>query len=193
MTNPEWMTIAVDIAQQGVNWDGGIVGNGYLSRGNSDATPGCPADPDDTYQYVTGSCVRSNIGSFLNKRTFALSTGKLIWDMSGNNHQFVDYHVAGGGCTVTGWTEYTSFSGCGTNSPRRDFVPSSSEYSWWNDAWNSAHGIGMIMGSGGPLAEASLMRAGPLEGNKDGLFRAHITGSRTFAHHLIAFRCSWKP
>lgn len=195
MTNPEWLTIAVDIAQQGVNWSGGIVGSGTLSRGNADSgSSGCQADPDDTYQYLTAGCARSNTGSFLNKRTFALSTGKLIWDMSGNNHQMVDYHVAGGGCAVGCWREYSSFSSCGnTNSPRRDYIPTSSEYPWWNDAWNTVQSIGMICGSGGPTAQASMMRAGPYEASKDGLFRAHLTDWPTGAHPLIAFRCSWQP
>ena len=39
MTNDQWMTIATNIANQGNNWDSGIVGDGALFAGHNDKSP----------------------------------------------------------------------------------------------------------------------------------------------------------
>jgi hypothetical protein len=58
MTNPQWMTIARNIEQQGVNWSSGVAGVGYLSRGHSDNDPGygiAAAATDDDPYYLNGN------------------------------------------------------------------------------------------------------------------------------------------
>jgi hypothetical protein len=73
ISNDEWMTIARNIELVPENWSGGIVGSGYLFKGNhlfDDIHLGLK----DGFTDMTG----------VSKRTFTLSNGEVVWDLSGN-------------------------------------------------------------------------------------------------------------
>ena len=82
ITNNEWMTIARNIEKIPANWTGGTVGSGGIWRGHTDGTPNTAfeaySDDTDPY-YQTGNTAPS-----IEKRTFTLSSGENIWDLSGN-------------------------------------------------------------------------------------------------------------
>jgi hypothetical protein len=77
----ETQTINRNIEAQASNWTGGSVGSGGLWRGHSDGSPGntLASSTDSDPYYGTG-----NSSPSIEKRTFTLSNGNVIWDWSGN-------------------------------------------------------------------------------------------------------------
>ncbi|MFA7576177.1 MAG: hypothetical protein WCY27_02920, partial [archaeon] len=69
ITNNEWMTLARNIELVPSNWSGGVVGNGYLPRGNSSSSSAM-----DGFNELSG----------WTKRTLTLTNGEVIWDLAGN-------------------------------------------------------------------------------------------------------------
>jgi len=84
LTNDEYMTIAMNAANQGVNWNGGTVGGAsqYMPSGNSNASYAEPAggNPEG---YLSGS-TSTYYSDFHHLRTLTLSNGQVIWDLAGN-------------------------------------------------------------------------------------------------------------
>ncbi len=69
ITNNEWMTLARNIELVPSNWSGGVVGDGYLPRGNSSSSSAM-----DGFDELSG----------WTKRTLTLTNGEVIWDLAGN-------------------------------------------------------------------------------------------------------------
>ncbi len=94
ISNPEWMTIVRDLEGVPSNWSGGIVGDGHIPRGHSDASPNNAlpvADTNDPYS-GTGNTSGEPPGSgWEQRRTHTLSNGSVIWDFSGNVMEWVDW------------------------------------------------------------------------------------------------------
>lgn len=80
ITNEEWMTIARNIEIVPENWSSGIVGQGYLPRGNSNYIK-----VGNSYVYDGGT-----VGSDANKRSLKLTNGSEVWDLSGNVYEWND-------------------------------------------------------------------------------------------------------
>jgi formylglycine-generating enzyme required for sulfatase activity len=75
------MTLTRNIEQVTSNWSGAAVGSGYIYSGHNDSSP---------YYALAGDTVNSN-GYYLTgqssgnqRRTLTLTTGEVIWDLSGN-------------------------------------------------------------------------------------------------------------
>ena len=82
ITNNEWMTMARNIEKTASNWTDGAVGSGGIWRGHTDGSGNTAfeASTDDTDPYYqTGNTAPS-----IEKRTFTLSNGENVWDLSGN-------------------------------------------------------------------------------------------------------------
>ena len=101
MTNDEWMTLARNIEIIPNNWYDpntdiwGIsvtdIGNGNkLPQGQKTLNPnyclGASLDDDDSYFGI-------NDPNSSHRRTFYLTNGEIIWDLSGNVFEFVDYVI----------------------------------------------------------------------------------------------------
>ena len=199
ITNPEWMTIAANIANVGSNWSGGTVGSGALNRGHSDNSPGndlAAAADTDPCNGTGQSCSTTTWDS--QRRTRTLSNGNVIWDFGGNVWQWVDlYNNQSKPTESSYWVQYSALGNGTATWPRSAFVPMSNVQSWWNDTWNSTQSIGMILpgssGSGG-----ALIRGGDW-GNDTGAgpFAAHLGGGPTDAYtnvySTVGFRCTWQP
>jgi len=81
ITNNEWMTIARNIEQVKSNWSGGAVGFGYIYSGHNDGKPNnalSASSNDSEGYYLTGQTSGNQ------RRTFTLTNGEIIWDLSGN-------------------------------------------------------------------------------------------------------------
>jgi formylglycine-generating enzyme required for sulfatase activity len=115
ITNAEWMTIARNIQAQASNWQSGVVGSGCLFGGHMDnLPPNKLATADDSLPYsgtntVSETTVRCpflvNVdNNKASKRTFTLSNGSVVWDISGNVWEWVDEQCANGsGMSSTYW------------------------------------------------------------------------------------------
>jgi hypothetical protein len=97
ITNAEWMTIARDIEATASNWSSGTVSSGALNRGHSDNTPPntLVASTDDNPCSGTGdTCSATTFHD--QRRTHVLSNGQVIWDLSGNAKEYIDWFVLTG-------------------------------------------------------------------------------------------------
>jgi len=82
ITNNEWMTIMRNIELNSQNWNSSIIGTGFIYSGHNDNSPGLAlqANESDFNNYFgTSNSAPSN-----QRRTFNLSNGQIIWDVSGN-------------------------------------------------------------------------------------------------------------
>ena len=113
ITNTEWMTIARNVEGQGVNWTGGAVGSGGLWRGHSDNSPGnaLAANTNDTLGYE-GTGNANETPASIERRTYTLSNGETIWDLSGNFQEWTNDTIMGAN-KPTGGSEFTAMTGYG--------------------------------------------------------------------------------
>lgn len=131
LTNKEWQVIARDIEKVPENWSSGVVGAGLLNTGHSDNVPeaGLQASIDDNEScHQTGETC--NLSEWnVQRRTFRLSTGEILWDMSGGVAEWIsgvstkDY--SGMGPTVSSGSIALSHS---TSDLKTDFGPEGNYY-----------------------------------------------------------------
>jgi formylglycine-generating enzyme required for sulfatase activity len=167
ITNSEWMAIARNIEGNDVNWNqgDGPVGQGTLSRGNSNST-GALAPGSDESSLAT---------DWINRRTHTLSTGELIWDMAGNVWQWVSDPLILAG--QSRWQEMSILNDTGHRhllGPRGGFT--------------SAQGIGKIV----PGSTGAVLRGGAWSAETiAGIFAAALDYSATYSYSSsLGFRCA---
>ena len=199
LTNPEYMTIAANMARTPGNWSGGAIGSGSLVQGNIGGVTaaGCAADANDANAYVNASCTASNSGTFTNRRTQFLSTGRVVWDFVGNLMHNINYFNANDKPAASNTFYEYSNSALATGSttmPRGQLVPTGSAQSWWNDTWSSTQKIGQFFpgtnGSGGSLYRGGAYTSGTAF---SGLFGAAMDNTPTLSGSHYGIRCAWTP
>lgn len=178
ITNPEWMTIATNIAAQSDNWSGGAVGSGELNRGLSgnEVAPSSPKGP----------------GWTIDRRTHTLSNGEVIWDLAGNAWEWVDYinldNKIGAGSS---WLDISTRVSGTSKMPLKFLRPSSSTHSFWRDSWGEKQGMGNYFpgenGSGGALLRGGSVGFGPTAG----VFAATLGVVPSLANRDTGFRCAF--
>jgi hypothetical protein len=214
-TAAEWQTAALNSSTVGVNWTGGSPGAGALVRGHSDGSPGVVCD--SVQEYVSTSVASGNCPSAeptpttSQRRTHYLTNGEVLWDMSGNLNEWVDWdnnkgivHSGKAGATSSGKskhdvndeTVYTALTGLDVYQAL--FRPA-------DPSWNHAnHRIGAICPSPDDGAQhpqqdlnddRAVARGDNYGGNGGwaGLFSAWLQTNRTTPNFWIGFRCAWSP
>ncbi len=196
ITNPEWMSLAANLANVGSNWSNGAVGAGTLRRGHSDNNPNraCAANADDANAYVETDCTGSSTGTFLERRTSTLSNASVIWDIGGNLWNWVDYFNDADKPTPAEalYYEYNVITGT-ASTPKAQLVPLNSVQPWWTDRWGSQQGIGRIHpgpnGSGGAMLRGLFWNGGV----NSGAFAAGLFDNKLTTNLAFGFRCTWQP
>ena len=101
ISNPEWMTIARNAESVSSNFEAGVMARGWAA--NSGYTPPDPwtnsavaPQTDSNCLYNTGADTCGSSGSHLFRRTLTLSNGEVIWDLSGNIYEWVDWSLEPG-------------------------------------------------------------------------------------------------
>ena len=195
VSNPQWMTVASQIAAFPENWTGKKVGAGMLFTGHTDVSPAstCPPSPSNLNVYVEGNCNPIDTGDSADQnRTHVLANSEIFWDLSGNSYEFVGYVNSEDkpGATVQ-WYEYTALTGTAIT-PLSHLIPNSLVKTYWSDTWTSTQGIGQFWpgtnGSGGMLS-----RGGDFsDGLKGGIFAGSLTQDPADASQVTsAFRCAY--
>jgi hypothetical protein len=144
MTNPEWMTIADDVAEVPANWcdkngtncgsPPGSIGK-ILANGHNDSTPSRALESGPDSDPTFGTLPNPQ------KRTLTLSNGEVIWDFAGNVWQWVDAEIARKGeprSIIPG------LGGIGWVWDEFQTVKYDSSYMPPNPEWNSGNGVGRI-------------------------------------------------
>jgi len=205
ITNAEWMTIARNIEAQNSNWFNTAtptvnqVGSGGLWRGHSDNSQDnvLVASTDDNLGYVnTNNSPNSANGwsGWQERRTYTLSNGETIWDLSGNVWELINDTILGkdqptGSSPGATFREYnTGLSNSITNfgTLGRDLVGPS------NPDWNSTQNMGQIYNDGinSPNQTFALHRGGG-RGSAiyAGVFAMILSYAPSTRGSITGFRC----
>ncbi len=196
ITNSQWMTIARNIEAQAENWSEGEVGSGHLSRGWS------AADWSDGFQntapaphgnftclYNTGSNACGSTGAHKLKRTQILSNTEVIWDISGNIWNWVDYIIEGVSSqpqvpNQSGWQQIKDVIKWG-DILFYDMVGSG------NNNWTGNQNIGRIYYNSQETDERAFRRGGHWHyGTFAGVFALYLSHSSLSTHAHFGFRCT---
>ena len=207
ISNPESMTIARNAEGEDANWETGTPGSGAMFRGHSDvhwsSPPSALAAAADSDPYNgTGNDPSQAMGSGKEqKRTLTLSNGEVIWDLSGNVWEWVDWETGGAFTTVLeedkafdgtdvapvgDWREFTLLD---QNINNGDVM---NPLTWQssNPALNSSHGIGLYFSG---ISGGAAIRGGNWsDGGAAGAFALAVSASTT-AYVAAGFRCVYRP
>jgi len=201
LTNDEWMTIARNVDQVGSNWTGGSVGSGKIYSGHYSTPNGSlTADPFGDNGYY-GETVQSGI----QRRTFTLSNGSIVWDIGGNGWQHVQRSTNNVGDATSTMTVPTCSSGTAgwvachygssgnyisawTADVPQINIPSDSS---WN---NTTQGVGIMItyGAGGAQTSVDFLRGGGSSGwyAGYGLYGLLLQYDATMNSTSVTFRCA---
>jgi hypothetical protein len=199
MTEAEYMTLAQNVLSVASNWSGGAVGSGYVYAGHSDDNPGgsLAADTNDNNGYYgTGNSPSSGASQ---KRTFTLSNGEVIWDLSGNVTIWTSGQTNGTtaqqpGITGDGWSysegrEWTAITNKGKlsidPSPAGTGLPGAS-------SWNSYNNIGKIYSSADDTSLRGFMRGSEWFGYPYGILGLDLGHEPSFSDNENSFRVTQK-
>ena len=121
ISNPEWMAIARNIELVSTNWTDGVVSSGAggcLKRGNvSGANPCTGGDSGYNGVGVDSGAGRADNGT----AQLVLNNGEVIWDFSGNLHEWVDWDMTSTLKTITPAQKFFDISE-GIQWPWREFA-----------------------------------------------------------------------
>jgi formylglycine-generating enzyme required for sulfatase activity len=162
ITNSEWQTVARNIESTAANWSGGVVGQGHLSRGNSNGPEAFAP-------------TQVNIGTGINKRTHQLNTREEVWDMAGNVWKWVDGDLT---TTNKGWQEYDSSHLKAQD--KLNFAPAGN--------YTSDQNVGKIF----MWDAGAVLRGGDWYDDTDaGVFAANLCSSASYTDMSAGFRCAY--
>ncbi|CAN5531517.1 hypothetical protein BH10BDE1_BH10BDE1_17730 [soil metagenome] len=216
VTAKEWSAMIRNVAARGTNWDSGTAGTGKMFSGHSDGVLSATAVADGfgaagtsllsagtgTDAYVgTGNASTDLFGSGKEqRRTFDLSNGEKIWDISGNARDTND--ADGLGNTLS----YTGPGSSGLNdvfsAAVTAFLPTIAlsgggtfDANWIQPATagldNATNAIGRFYLSSGARAGRILTRGGNFSpGNSPGVFAADFDSDTASQSSTGAFRCA---
>ncbi|MFZ3231249.1 MAG: hypothetical protein WA160_13660 [Pseudobdellovibrio sp.] len=116
ITQAQWNALARDIESVGANWSSGAVGSGLLAKGHTDGAISGTAVTDgyaigasfllvasaDSYAGTGNTSSQAFGAGGEQKRTHVLSNEQIIWDVSGNAKERVDFDGLGGAVNYTG-------------------------------------------------------------------------------------------
>jgi prepilin-type N-terminal cleavage/methylation domain-containing protein len=199
MRNDEFMTINTNAAGQGSNWTGGTVGSGGMYLGNANNASEYPADPNDANGYA-GETNKTITNTNDERRTYTLSNGSVVWDMSGNVWEIVARSLNDqGDITTTMSTPACSGGGASWNWCQFPNITSwTSDVSQANNAppnatWNSTQGMGEVYTylNGGNQGTNSFIRGGSWNyGSLDGPFAMYLSWYTGYTDPNVGFRCA---
>jgi len=201
ISNPEWMTIARNVEADARNWSGSAVGSGALAMGHSDNSPSSVLGISDSNAPYTGTGNSTSSG-WAQRRTLHLSNDEVIWDLSGNAWEFIDWTPGGAldnpvysPCVRHAWTTLptASTSSC-TGLPTASYLPGNPS-NILASTYDAAYGLGALFGY--DLSGSAAHRGGDFANvGNTGVFTLAL-GANSFypttPHSRVTFRCVYRP
>ncbi len=200
ISNDEWMSVGANIAGVARNWSAAALGQGFMSGGHSDSTPAvpCQASGDDLQAYFDANClVATDTGPFAQRRTHELSNGSIIWDLAGNVSEWTTMVIAPtlakpfsstDQTTIDFWREWTEINSGFDVLPLKRLRPTSADFSFWNETWNSTAGIGKYLS--GRRGGGALQRGGNfVDLQRSGIFAGDLSLTENEPAPNTGFRC----
>jgi prepilin-type N-terminal cleavage/methylation domain-containing protein len=181
ITEAEWMTIAQNVLSVPSNWSGSTVGNGSISRGNSNTSAAMDGSTD-----LTG----------VNKRTLTLTNGEIVWDLSGNVWEWTSGVTNGttaqqpgvAGNNYASWIEWPNITTPGTLSP--NVFPSGTGISGAS-SWTSSNGVGQLLSNPAETSLHGFPRGGSWSyGGDAGVLALSLSDSPSRTTTFVGFRVS---
>ncbi len=192
VANREWMAIARDVERVGANWSGGVPGAGRIAEGRTDGSKGSDGltyaavtDPADPYSDTGDSAAEAPGSGEEQRRTLALRNDLVIWDFAGNVQEWIDW-TAGApfdpppACVAA---ELPAFGCAG-------MVPD--DYDSSVGTYDSAQGVGMILGGSGNAARRSGQN-GDRDSGFAGIYALNMNRNVGETFPGTGFRCVYRP
>jgi hypothetical protein len=188
ISNPEWMTVAAEMESIDGNWSNGTVGSGCLFRGNTGETT-APA----TCGYDGLNPEFGNVASRDARAGMFLASGEIVWDLSGNVQEWVDWTV--GGPADIGPTDAVAtcastdieISSISSNNDCPTLV--AADYLPQDPTLSSTQGVGKFYGGAG----GAIVRGGTfLNTNTAGIYRLTTNSVPGNLVSGIGFRCVYR-
>ena len=182
ISNAEWQATALNIANQGVNWSSGIAYIGELNRGysNNYSSGSSAASPDDNQAcFGTGQVCSSSQWSD-QRRTHVLSSGGVIWDLSGNVWQWVSDNYSQGPSANQYIIDLTGVL-------RTQF--GNNQICQTPGAGACGFGYGQFGSPGGAIARGDTYAGG----SGAGVFAVDLRDSPSYQNSIIGYRCVYHP
>lgn len=183
--NNQWMTLAADIEQTGSNWHDNNSGGLALNNGNAYEPSALAAATDDTDGCfgVTTAC-GPDASAW---RVHTLSNGEVLWDLSGNVREWVDWTVIDDRASpLEGWQELLDLVPTAAM-PAESFRPV-------DPTLDVHNGVGQYYGGTNGIGGAA-MRGGCFNDRdtRVGIYSLVLNNPPTFNDQRFGFRCVWEP
>ena len=186
ISNREWMTIARNAESVSSNFQASVMARGWSHTSNTGVAPS--TDANCLYNAGANTCASS--GDHLYRRTLTLSNGEVIWDLSGNVWEWVDWDSAmpgpqeGPKTCDPGWVEFPFAASYTCLSGLADQVfPANSNGS-------SVEGFGQFHGGSGGAARRGGVWS---HGSYAGAFTLGLSASAAHTNSSLGFRCVYRP
>jgi prepilin-type N-terminal cleavage/methylation domain-containing protein len=191
ITDAEWMTIADNVLAVPSNWSGGAVGSGYVYGGHSDTVPAnflaaATSDSDSDGYGGTGQTSGNQ------HRTLTLTNGEVLWDLSGNVHEWTMGTIVGG--QQPGLSGETAYALKQYNNPGliQSGFPANGMPGFGTavaSGWSSSQGIVQIYSNFGDSSAHAHKRGGSWGGGTSaGVFSLNLFGAPSDTGLSLGFR-----
>ncbi len=199
INNNQWMTIARNVESVSSNWVSGQVYNGFLFKGHTDNSPSYSLSISDSSDFYdqTGESAPS-----IQRRTFNLTNGEIIWDLSGNVWEWVSDRIVCSSYPCSNmtydltpnseWVDFNNVNSFGSLSINL-LLP-------LNNSLNSSYGIGKLYTANSaswPTGSSwnnlhAFFRGGMWDkGIQGGVYTLYLNDGPSHANPGIGFRCSY--
>lgn len=207
ISEAEWMTIAQNVMNIGLNWSSGVVGSGYIFSGHTDGAPNSPlavSDEGNPYSDTLNSSGQNTYTELANqfdfvdyiignsqRRTFNLSNGSVIWDFSGNIWEGTSGIIDGSQPAISG-RNYGSWDyidlNINTDKTDTPIMPISTGI-LGSDKWTSANGIGKLYSSANETDKRAFGRGGDYQwGSAGGILALGLDADSAWVDNRSGFR-----
>jgi hypothetical protein len=195
ISNPEWMALSFEIESNKENWTEGEVGRGGLYRGHTDGYPKyiLSGSTDSDPYFETGNSADSEKEQ---RRTFVASSGEVLWDVSGNAWEWVNWTIDNNltypskHCQIMTWSELKTIKCRGVH--KKDYLPLN-PVGIKEDLYNSSLGLGKFMASSDGTPTPALRGGKWNLKTASGIYSLYWNPIKTTAHPDVGFRCVYRP